>query len=58
MAWGLEIITQISQPVRSIFLSQKNQLAILSDSQISPSEQAGDSHIYGQGIRGLSTPVV
>jgi hypothetical protein len=37
-AYSLEIISQISQPARSVFLSQKNQPAVLSASQISPSE--------------------
>jgi sensor domain CHASE-containing protein len=35
---SLKIISQISQPASSVFLSQKNQPAILSASQISPNE--------------------
>jgi hypothetical protein len=37
---SLEIISQTSQPVSSVFLLQKNQPAVLSVSQISLSEQA------------------
>jgi hypothetical protein len=38
-ACSLEIISQISQPASSVFLSKKNQSAVLSASQISLSEQ-------------------
>jgi hypothetical protein len=37
---SLEIISQISQPTSSVFSFTKNQPAVLSASQISPSEQA------------------
>jgi hypothetical protein len=47
---SLEIISQINQPVNSVFLL-KNQLAVLSASQISPSKHAA-SYLCGENARG------